>query len=148
MSLLTGRIFYEALKQDKELDKMVGGRIFSTAIEVPPAEEDNTPPPYIILMYGRLSNDQGSKDGYEGESDMIGISASINARSTDEVLDIAEKVRNTVLDYMNAVKDGMVESENAYLLPDDYAFSASGVEWNWEKPCYTITLFWDCDTKI
>lgn len=147
MSLLTGRIFYEAIKQDAELMEMIGGRIYATAIEVPPTDEDKTPLPYVILMSEPLSNEQSTKDGFEGDYDQITISAEIAADGTDEVLALADKVRHTVCDYLTAVQDGEVESENEHLLPEDYQFSASGVAWDWMKPCHFMTLSWACDTK-
>lgn len=147
MSLLTGRIFYEAIKQNAELMEMIGGRIYAIAIEVPPTDEDKTPLPYVILMSQQLQNDQGTKEGYEGDYDQITIAAEIAADGTDEVLELAEKVRNVVHDYLTAVRDGDVESPNANLLPEDYQFSASDVAWDWVKPCHYITLFWVCDTN-
>ena len=147
MSLLTGRIFYEAIKQDVKLMEMIGGRIYATAIEVPPAEEDKTPLPYIILMSEQLTNDPSTKDSFEGDTDQITIVAEIAADGTDELLDLADKVRHTVCDYLTAIQDGEVESQNAHLLPEDYQFSASGVAWDWIKPCHYMTLSWACDTK-
>lgn len=147
MSLLTGRIFYEAIKQDAELMEMIGGRIYATAIEVPPTDEDNTPLPYIVLMSDQLTNDQATKESFEGDYDQITISAEIAADGTDQLLELANKVRHTVCDYLTAVQDGEVESENADLLPEDYQFSASAVAWDWVKPCHYMTLFWACDTK-
>lgn len=147
MSLLTGWIFYEALKQDSRLAEMTGGRIYSTAIEVPPTEEDNTPLPYIILMAGNGQNDQQTKEGFEGDYDRTNISAEIAADGTDAVLELAEMVRQSVCRYMTAVHDGEVESENAHLLPEDYAVSWSDVAWDWTKPCHYMTIYWECDTK-
>ena len=52
-------IFYNALTADSEIASATGGRIFSTCVEVPPMDQDNTPLPCIIVTdhrtkrYGR-----------------------------------------------------------------------------------------------
>ena len=43
-------IFYNALTADSEIASATGGRIFSTCVEVPPMENDNTPLPYIVIV--------------------------------------------------------------------------------------------------
>ena len=42
-------IFYAALMANETIVSDTGGRIFSTCVEVPPTEADNTPLPYIII---------------------------------------------------------------------------------------------------
>ena len=49
MSLITDRVFYDALKSDDEVRRMVGVRIYSTDIPVPDEQYDNEPLPYIII---------------------------------------------------------------------------------------------------
>ena len=98
MSVLTGKVFYEALKQNEDVMRETGGRIYSTAIEVPPMDEDTTPLPYIILMANGGNNDQTRKDDFEGVTDHVQIAAEIAADGTDAVLDIANMVRAAIHD--------------------------------------------------
>ena len=147
MSVLTGKVFYEALKQNEDVMRETGGRIYSTAIEVPPMDEDTTPLPYIILMANGGNNDQTSKDDFEGATDHVQIAAEIAADGTDAVLDIANMVRAAIHDYFTAVRSGEITSEFADLIPEDYVFSWDAVAWDWSKPCHFTTLHWACDTN-
>ena len=147
MSLLTGKLFYEALKHDADLMQVTGGRIYSTAIETSPMDEDKTPLPYIILMMNGGSNDQTTKDGFEGMTDQVQIAAEIAADGTDTVLEIADQVREAIRNYFTDVQSGAVETENADLLPNDYVFTWDPVSWDWSKPCHFTTLHWACDTN-
>lgn len=147
MSVLTGKVFYEALKQNEDVMRETGGRIYSTAIEVPPTDEDTTPLPYIILMANGGNNDQTSKDDFEGATDHVQIAAEIAADGTDAVLDIADMVRAAIHNYFTAVRSGEITSELADLIPEDYVFSWDPVAWDWSKPCHFTTLHWACDTN-
>lgn len=147
MSVLTGKVFYEALKLNEDVMRETGGRIYSTAIEVPPMEEDTTQRPYIILMANGGSNDQTYKDDFEGETDRVQIAVEISADGTDAVLDIANMVRRAIRDYFTAIRNGEKESELADLLPDDYIFTWDPISWDWSVPCHFTTLHWQCDTK-
>lgn len=147
MSILTGKVFYEALKHSEDVMRVTGGRIYSTAIEVPPMDEDTTPRPYIILMANGGSNDQMCKDGFEGETDHVQIAVEIAADGTDAVLDIANMVRVAIRDYFTAVRGGEIQSELADLIPENYTFTWDAVSWDWTCPCYFTTLHWHCDTN-
>lgn len=148
MGLQTGRVFYEALEQDSELVQAVGGRIYSTAIDIPPMEEDNTPLPYLILTIDGLRNDPSDKEGFEGHFDVLTISVEVAGEDTDGVAALADHVRGTVRDYFERILSGEVQSDNEHLLPEDFTdVSMSGIQWDWEKPCYWTTISWTCDVK-
>ena len=51
MSLITDKVFYNALKSSSELLEAVGNRIENTSIPVPDEELPNEPVPYIIITH-------------------------------------------------------------------------------------------------
>ena len=140
MGLTIDELFYKALMADKQLTDAVGGRIRSTCIEVPPTEADNTPLPYIIVTYDGMQNDQSTKDSLEGEQDNETVSIEIAAESRAAVGSLASRVRQAVLDYLNS------EAADTATKPLEYQLSASGVAWDWTRPCYYQTLTYQCAT--
>ena len=51
MSLITDKVFYNALRSNAALMAQVGGRIESTSIPVPDEQLDNEPVPFIIITF-------------------------------------------------------------------------------------------------
>ena len=95
-------IFYAALMANETIVSDTDGRIFSTCVEVPPAETDNTPLPYIIIMDEGLQNDQGTKDDvWESRDDRVQASVQISAVSPKEVKRLTRIVRKAIADYIN-----------------------------------------------
>ena len=144
MSLTTDEIFWNALKHDADIMKTTGGRIYSTAITVPPTEQDNVSVPYIVTSFGGGGNDQQTKDDYESDSDSVKISIEVTAKTREELGELMKKVRQAVRNYF---RDATEDSEDYDLIPDDYQLNFSEVSWDWEKPCFWQTLTYQCSTK-
>lgn len=143
MSLITDEIFYNALRADEQLMEATKGRIMSTCIEVAPTEQDNTPMPYIIVMFDGMQNDGATKDDLEGDFDNVTVSIEIVAESRKEVGLLARMARQAVRNYFN---DMTADDDDFIKMPEDYQLSASGVAWDWTRPCYYQTLTYQCTT--
>lgn len=131
-------IFYEALK-GSPLSDITGGRIYSTCIEVPPTEEDNTPVPYIVITDDPYQNDMGTKDDvWEGRVDHVQASVIIAAESPAEVKRLRRLVRKAIADYVVTLQ------RPPYLT----ASRNEGIEWYDMKPCYYDTLHYQCDMDV
>jgi hypothetical protein len=62
MAKCLDEIFLDALKADESIMQLTEGRIYSTCVDIPPMDDDNTPLPYIIIRgnaarYGHLFED-------------------------------------------------------------------------------------------
>ena len=133
-------IFYSALMADDALASAVTGGIYSTCVEVPPTEQDNTPLPYIVITDDGLQNVQGTKDDvWEGFEDAVMAGVIINAESPREVHRLAKAVRHAIASYIHSMTVG-----RPYLR----SLTSSGTEWDWTKPCYTTTLSYQCDVDV
>ena len=120
MSLITDKVFYNALRSNADLMATVGGRIESTSIPVPDDQLDNEPVPYIIITFDGLQNEGFTKDNsYEGDTDKVQVSIDVTAQTRDELGDIMQAIRET----------------------------ASPVRYDSMKPCYFQTLNYNCDTN-
>lgn len=146
MSLITDKVFYNALRSNAELVAQVGNRIESTSIPVPDEDFMNEPLPYIIITYDGMQNEGFTKDNsYEGDTDKVQVSIEVDAESRDELGDIMQKVRQTVIDYFED-EVGHVWDDYDYV-PDSYELTASAVAYDPTKPCYYQTLTYNCNTK-
>lgn len=132
-------LIYDALRSDTTLMEVTGGRIISTCTEVAPYESDNTPLPYMIITYdGMQVQDQTKDDIYDGGTDVEEVSVEICTESRTALFPIIKRIRKVVRDYfLNTDGD----------CPDDYTVRASGVNWDWEKPCYFQTLTFQTYTE-
>lgn len=129
-------IFYNALTADETIVSDTGGRIYSTCVEVPPTDADNTPLPYIIIMDDGLQNDQATKDDiWESEDDRVQASVQISAVSPKEVKRLTRLCRKAIANYIASM------GEKPYLI----SLTADGTAWDWTKPCYYKTLNYQCD---
>ena len=132
-------IFYNALTADTTIASDTGGRIYSTCVEVPPMENDNTPLPYIIIMDEGLQNDQATKDDdWESEDDRVQASVLISAVSPKEVKRLTRLCRKAIANYI-----ATMEGEKPYL----QSLTTDGTSWDWSKPCYYKTLQYQCDVR-
>jgi len=130
-------IFYNALTADETIVSDTGGRIYSTCVEVPPTDADNTPLPYIIIMDDGLQNDQATKDDiWESEDDRVQASVQISAVSPKEVKRLTRLCRKAIANYIASMS-----GEKPYLI----SLTADGTAWDWNKPCYYKTLNYQCD---
>ena len=171
MSLQTDRIFIAAIQSDSTLAEKLGAkaatatteavkpRLFTTAIPrayYPNVEAfvepvDNCPLPYIIVTFDGLQNDGFTKDDdYEGSTDMVQVSIAIAAESRDDLATLAEEVRQTVKTFMvNYTPPIEPEEEDlSSLIPVDWDFTASAVQYDMNKPCYWQALVYSCDTNV
>jgi len=137
MALELDEIFYAALTANETLTSDTGGRIYSTCVEVPPTDQDNTPLPYIIITDDGLQNDPGTKDNvWESEEDRVQASVEICAASPKEVKRLTRLCRKAIADYIEAM-----QTEPPYLV----SLTTDGTAWDWTKPCYYKTLQYQCD---
>lgn len=133
-------IIYNAIKANESIDSLTGGRIFSTCIEVPPTEDDNTPLPYIIITDDPFANNQGTKDNsWEGDTDQVAASVQINADSPSAVKVLRRLVRRAVMEYV-------ASNDIGYLYLN--SLNNDGIAWDWMKPCYFDTLHYQCDMEV
>lgn len=130
-------IIYAALTANETLSSETGGRIYSTCIEVPPTDEDNTPLPYIIITEEPSQNDQGTKDDvWESATDIVNVGVIVSAASPAEVKRLRKIVRKAVGAYVESMTEDIPYLRQA---------SRDGIAWDWTKPCYYDTLHYQCD---
>lgn len=146
MSLITDKVFYNALKSSSELLEAVDSRIYNTSIPVPDEELQNEPVPYIIITFDGLKNEGLTKDdSYEGDTDKVVISIEVTAADRETLGEITELTRSTVQAYFQDTEGH--ETDDYTLVPDDYVFSASQIKFDPDKPCFFQTLSYECDTN-
>jgi len=145
MSLITDKVFYNALRSNAALMEQVGGRIESTSIPVPDDQVNNEPVPYVIISFDGLQNEGFTKDNsYEGYTDKVQVSIDVTAQTRDELGDLMQTIRQTVIDYF----EGIQKTDDDWpLIPSNYTITASPVAYDSMKPCYFQTLTYNCDTN-
>ena len=146
MGLQTDIIFTKALQSNAHLmSQLPAGNVHNISIQLPDVDLNNAPIPYIIVSFDGLTNDKSTKDGYEGFYDSVTISVDVVAKTRKQLGELTEQVRSTIREYFENIEEG---DELFDLVPNDYEFSASGVQYDWEKPCYFQTLSWQCDVNV
>ena len=168
MSLLTDRIFFDALSADTELMTAIGNRLYCTSIPVPDLQAENTPVPYVIITFDGLNNQDTTKDDpFEGGTDQVQIGIEIAANDRVELGNIAQRIRRVIHEdfsyqwrYTELLRaDGTpLRTSNGFLLrvlenfdemirkmPQDYTFTADAVQYDSMKPCYWQVLHYQCD---
>ena len=147
MSLITDKVFYNALRSNADLMTQVGGRIESTSIPVPDDEFENTPVPYVIITFDGLQNEGFTKDNsFEGDTDMVQVGIVVTADTRDDLGDIMQAIRAIIIAYF---EDGENHTYDDYdLVPNSYTFSAGQIGYDPDKPCYYQTLTYNCDTNV
>lgn len=146
MSLITDKVFYNALRSNSEVMALVSGRIESTSIPVPDEEFMNEPVPYIIITFDSLQNEGFTKDNsFEGDTDRVQVSIEVAADSRDALGDIMEAIRKAVIEYFED-EEGHAWDDYDYV-PNSYTFSAGPIGYDSMKPCYYQTLQYQCDTN-
>lgn len=144
MSLITDKVFYNALRSNAALMEQVGGRIESTSIPVPDEEFENVPVPYVIITFDGLQNDGFTKDNnFEGDTDHVQVGIEVAADTRDELGDIMQAIRETVVAYFEDT-EGHAWDDYKYI-PSNYTLTASPVGYDSMKPCYYQTLNYNCD---
>lgn len=151
MSLITDKVFYQALLSNQSLVSQVGGRIESTSIPVPDDQLLNEPVPFIIITYDGMQNDGFTKDNsYEGDTDHVQISIEVTAENREQLGDLMQAVRTTVVSFFDGYTppaDPKAE-DLSELIPTHYALTASGIVYDPDKPCYYQALMYNCDTTV
>jgi hypothetical protein len=150
MSLATDSIFVTALQSNSDLlEKLTEyiddddnvqydetPRLYGTAIGLPDDDADNVPVPYVIVTFDGLTNDQGTKDDrYESSYDTVNIGVEVTAKTLDDLHDLTQMVRDTILAYLR-------ENDTAI---EDYQFAAQQIQYDSLKPCYWQVLTYQCD---
>lgn len=132
-------IIYNAIKASEAVSNETAGRIYSTCIEVPPTEDDNTPLPYIVITDGGYTNKLGTKDYvWEGPTDHCKASVIVSANSPAEVKRLRRLIRQAIeLHVVSMAEPPMLTASNN-----------DGVAWDWTKPCYYDTLHYQCDMEV
>ena len=146
MSLATDSIFITALQSNSDLMEALGydaqtgepARLYCTAISLPDEDAENVPVPYVIVTFDGLTNDQCTKDDrYESEYDTVNIGVEVTARNINELHDMTQMVRDTILSYLR-------ENDTAIM---DYNFAAQQIQFDSLKPCYWQVLTYQCDVE-
>ena len=150
MSLATDSIFVSALQSNSDLlEKLTESldddgttvidetpRLYGTAIGLPDDDAENVPVPYVIVTFDGLTNDQGTKDDrYESEYDTVNIGVEVTAKTLDDLHDLTQMVRDTILSYLRM-------NDTAIM---DYNFAAQQIQYDSLKPCYWQVLTYQCD---
>ena len=145
MSLQTDIIFVRALRENQELmAQLPAGDVYNTAIALPEPEAENAPLPYIIVSFDGLVNDQTTKDSLEGDTDTVTIGIEVAASTRKELFDLTQAVRSTVLAFFEQLPEDDTDIGEA---PMDYQLSATGVNYDDQKPCYWMRLSYQCDVR-
>ena len=136
MSLATDSIFIAAIQSNTALVERIGGRLYGTAIPLPDEDADNVPVPYIIVTFNGLNNQNETKDDvYESNDDTVNIGVEVTGETIDDLHDLTQAVRDTVLTYFRANHTNV----------EDYTFSADAIQYDSLKPCYWQTLRYQCE---
>ena len=146
MSLITDKVFYNALLSSSELTSLVGDRIYNTSIAVPDEDLLNEPVPYIIITFDGMQNEGYTKDNsFEGDTDKVQIGIEITADNREALGTLTQAVRDAVIAYFED-QEGHA-SQDYDLVPQDYTLSSGPVQYDPIKPCYYQTLTYNCDTN-
>lgn len=147
-SLAADSIFVAALQSNEELMEALGyvaptdesegtpARLYGTAIPLPDEDLDNVPVPYIIVTFDRLSNQYQTKDDvYESREDQVDIGVEVTGRTLDELHDLTQTVRTTILGYLRGNGNPI----------EDYLFTADDIKYDAYKPCYWQVIRYQCN---
>lgn len=123
-------------------------RIYNTSIPVPDEDLDNVPVPYIIVKFDGMTNDQSTKDDYEGDTDTVTVSIEVTATTRKQLAKLMKMIREAVHDYFVNYTPPNDDSEDDMSdeVPIDYLISASEVNYDAWKPCMFQTMTYQCDT--
>lgn len=149
MSLLTDVIFVKALRSNSDLiAELPAGDVYNVAIALPDEDADNAPLPNIIVSFDGLQNDISSKDDqFEGDEDRVQISIEVAATTRPQLGDLVVAIRQTISEYFHE-NYGSTDDDDFSLIPNSMTFSAAGVKYDPDKPCYWQVLQYQCDTDL
>lgn len=147
MSLITDKIFYEALAASTTISEAVDGRIYNTAIATP-EDELNEPLPYIIITFDGMQNEGFTKDNsYEGDTDNVQIGIIVAASDRETLGTLMTDVRAQIVSYFENYEPATGAEDLTELIPRSYTLSASPIQYDFLNPCYYQTLTYQCSTN-
>ena len=144
MSLITDKFFFNAIRANTAIWNEVGGRVFNPARSTVDENEDRVP--YIIITLDGVTNDTGTKDDVEGDTDSVQIGILCVHHDRESLGALTEAVRNQCIDYLHLAEEGQVQTDDS-IIPIDWTFTAEGVQYDEVKPCVYQQLHYMCDTK-
>ncbi len=140
MSLQVDAIILKAIEADATIMQMIGNRRWCTAASMP--EDDflkDVAVPYIIVNFDGLTSEPGTKDDpFDSGEDHVNVSATIAAQYSDQLEDLASRVRRAVHRYLitHMGEDGV---------PYNTVPGASRKFYDELKNAFAIDLTWQCD---
>ena len=144
MSLQTDRIFYKALRANTSLMATLGNRLYNTAIPMPEEQAQNTPAPYVIISFLGFSNDQSTKDSYEGDIDHVQVGITIIAEDRKKLGALVDTIRTTIESYCDEATPDM---EDFGEVPTGYALTGTDILYDEKKPAVHMQLLYACDVN-
>ena len=141
MSLQTDRVFFDILKSKATLMQTLDNRLYNTAIPEPDEKAANVPAPYVIISFDSFTNNQSTKDSYEGRIDNVSVSILIVAKTREQLAEIVDAIRTTISSHL----ENATESDpDYYELPEDYELSGSQISYDPDKKARYLTLTYAC----
>jgi len=146
MSLLTMKIFINALEASEDVTALVDDRIFPIAFTGSDDEFLNLPTPYIIVGYTGPNNSPETKDSvWEGVKDNEHVHVLFVGSDIDQLADIEQRGRQAIIDYFSSLQP---TDENYGILPDN-GLTVQGdlVDCDPYKPSFYHQLTYQCETN-
>lgn len=149
MGLLTDIAFAKAIRSNAELlEELPAGDVYNVAIALPDRDVANAPLPYVIVGHEGMTNSDTTKDDdFEGEIDTATVTVTVAAPTREKLGELAVTIRQTVREYFLENYGDTSEEEHAEI-PEDVSFSAGGVSYDPDKPCFWQVLTYQCQTKV
>jgi len=144
MSLQTDRVFFDALKANTTFMAAISNRLYNTAIPLPDNKAANVPAPYVIISFDGFSNDESTKDSYEGATDNVSVGIMIVAATREKLAELVDAIRTTIESYMENVEDTDPDFSE---VPVDYHLSGSQISYDPDKNARYIQLTYACSVK-
>jgi hypothetical protein len=144
MSLQTDRVFFDALKANTTFMAAISNRLYNTAIPLPDNKAANVPAPYVIISFDGFSNDESTKDSYEGATDNVSVGIMIVAATREKLAELVDAIRTTIESYMENVEDTDPDFSE---IPVDYHLSGSQISYDPDKNARYIQLTYACSVK-
>ena len=144
MSLQTDRVFFDALKANTTFMAAISNRLYNTAIPLPDNKAANVPAPYVIISFDGFSNDESTKDSYEGATDNVSVGIMIVAATREKLAELVDAIRTTIESYMENVEDTDPDFSE---VPVDYHLSGSQISYDPDKTARYIQLTYACSVK-
>lgn len=144
MSLQTDRVFFDALKANATFMAAISNRLYNTAIPLPDNKAANVPAPYVIISFDGFSNNESTKDSYEGATDNVSVGIMIVAATREKLAELIDAIRTTIESYMENVEDTDPDFSE---VPVDYHLSGSQISYDPDKNARYIQLTYACSVK-